>query len=437
MVVGGTQSLTAVTKDANNNTLTGRTVSWVSSNTAVLTVSPASSTNGTTTVTAVGVGTATITATSETKTATTPSITVNPVPVVSVTLSAPTTPSIRVQKVGQVLTASPKDAGGNTLSGRTVSWVSSNTAVLTVSAASSVSTSSGATVTVTAVGTGTATITATSEAAPALTTPSITVDLAPVNSVILSSPTTPMVVGGTQTLTAVTKDAANNVLTGRTVSWVSSNTSVLTVSPASSTNGTTTVTAVGVGTATITATSETKTATTPVITVNPVSVATVTVTPTSATLVLGITPTQQLTAVSRDVADNVLAGRAVTWSSSDGAVATVDANGLVTAVAAGGPVTITATSEGKTATSAITVTPAPVATVTLSSPTTPMVVGGTQSLTAVTKDAANNTLTGRTVSWVSSNYLGAHGKSRELDERDYDQWRQPLVLARRAITATI
>ena len=78
MVVGGTQSLTAVTRDAANNVLTGRTVSWVSSNTTVLTVSPASSTNGITTVTAVGVGNATITATSETKTATTPSITVSP-----------------------------------------------------------------------------------------------------------------------------------------------------------------------------------------------------------------------------------------------------------------------------------------------------------------------------------------------------------------------
>ena len=79
MVVGGTQVLTATTKDAGGTTLTGRVVSWVSSDATVLSVSPASGTSGTTTVTALKVGTATITATSETApSATTPTITVTP-----------------------------------------------------------------------------------------------------------------------------------------------------------------------------------------------------------------------------------------------------------------------------------------------------------------------------------------------------------------------
>src|SRR5258708_15888666 len=87
-------------------------------------------------------------------------LTVNPAPVASVTLSAPSTPMI----VGgnQVLTALPKDASGNTLSGRTVNWVSSNIAVLTVSSVSSVSTASAPTATLTPVGTGTGTISASS-----------------------------------------------------------------------------------------------------------------------------------------------------------------------------------------------------------------------------------------------------------------------------------
>jgi uncharacterized protein YjdB len=91
-------------------------------------------------------------------------------------------------------------------------------------------------------------------------------------------------------------------------------------------------------------------------------VATVTVTPPTASLVVGVTQTQQLTAVTKDANGNVLTGRLVSWSSSNTALATVDGNGLVTAVAAGGPVTITAISETKTGTSSITVTLAPVAT---------------------------------------------------------------------------
>ena len=174
MPVGGTQPLTATTKDANNNILAGRSVTWVSSNPTVLMVSPTPGPSGTpVTVTALGVGTATITATSETKTATSPVITVIPPPVATVTLSVLTTPA--VFGTTQQLTATPKDFAGNTLIGRTVNWVSSNTAVLMVSAPSSVSTASGATVMVTAVGVGHATITATSETKTA-TTPQITVN---------------------------------------------------------------------------------------------------------------------------------------------------------------------------------------------------------------------------------------------------------------------
>lgn len=84
----------------------------------------------------------------------------------------------------------------------------------------------------------------------------------------------------------------------------------------------------------------------------PEPVASVAVSPTSATIALG--ETQQLTATTRDAAGNALSGRTVTWTSSDQTLATVSASGVVSAVAPGGPVTITATSEGKTATAAIT-----------------------------------------------------------------------------------
>ena len=375
-----TQQLTAVLKDVANNVLT-RPVTWTSSTPAVATVDA----SGLVTAVAAG-GPATITATSEGKSGTS-SITVTLAPVNTVTVTPPTASLVLGVTPTQQLTAVLKDVNLNVLSGRLVTWSSSAPTVATVDA-------NGLVTAVTAG--GPVTITATSEGKSG--TSSITVTLAPVNTVTVTPPTATLVLGvtPTQQLSAELKDIANNVLSGRLVTWGSSNTAVATVDA----NGLVTAVAAG-GPVTITATSETKTGTSS-ITVTLAPVNTVTVNPVTATLVLGVTPTRQLAAVLKDVANNVLT-RPVTWASSTPAVATVDANGLVTAVTAGGPVTITATSEGKSGTSSITVMPIPVATVTLSAPTTPMVVGGTQSLTAVTKDAASNVLTGRLVTWVSSN----------------------------------
>ena len=132
-----------------------------------------------------------------------------------------------------------------------------------------------------------------------------------------------------------------------------------------------------------------------------VPVATVTVSPATASVAVG--GTQQLTAQLKDANANLLTGRTVTWSSGNTAVATVSSTGLVTAVAAGGPVTITATSETKTGTSQITVAVVPVATVTVSPASSSVFVGGRQQLTATTNDANGSVLTGRTVTWSSSN----------------------------------
>jgi alpha-tubulin suppressor-like RCC1 family protein len=131
------------------------------------------------------------------------------------------------------------------------------------------------------------------------------------------------------------------------------------------------------------------------------TVASVTVALSPGTLLVG--STVQLTATTKDSAGNVLTGRAVTWASSDTAVATVSATGLVTGVAVGSAM-ITATAEGKNGTAAVTVTAPPpvlVASVTVAPAT--VLVGMTVQLTAATKDAAGNVLTGRTVTWATSN----------------------------------
>lgn len=69
-------------------------------------------------------------------------------------------------------------------------------------------------------------------------------------------------------------------------------------------------------------------------------VSSVTVTPNTVTLSVGETRTLQA-----EVSGSAGVSQAVTWESSDDAIATVSASGVVTAVKAGGPVTITATSK--------------------------------------------------------------------------------------------
>ncbi len=84
----------------------------------------------------------------------------------------------------------------------------------------------------------------------------------------------------------------------------------------------------------------------------PAPVASITVTAAQATVVVGASV--QMSASTLDAAGNALAGRSVTWSSSDAAVASVSASGSVTGRSPG-PVTITATSEGHTGSESITV----------------------------------------------------------------------------------
>jgi len=371
--VGLTVQLTATPKDANGNPLTGRAVTWSSSNTSVAGV------DGNGLVTGGTAGSATITATSEGQSGTS-SITVSnvPVPVSSVTVS-PASASVSAGQTVQ-LTATPKDANGNPLAGRVITWASSNTSVATVTGTGLVS--GGAA--------GSATITATSEGQSG--TASITVAV-PVASVTVSPASASVPAGQTAQLTATPKDASGNPLSGRVITWASSNTSVATVSSSGL------VTGKVAGSATITATSEGQSGTSSV-TVTAVPVASVTVTPASASVNEG--STVQLTATPQDGNGNPLSGRVVTWASSNTSVATVSSSGLVTGKVAGSA-TITATSEGQSGTSAITVVHVPVASVTVSPASASVPAGSALQLTATPKDAAGNPLSGRTIAWSSSN----------------------------------
>src|SRR3989442_1612835 len=126
----------------------------------------------------------------------------------------------------------------------------------------------------------------------------------------------------------------------------------------------------------------------------------VAITPPAPTVV--VAGTVQLTATTKDANGSVLTGRVVTWASGTPAVATVSATGLVTGVAQG-QATITATSEGQQGTAAVTVMLAPVSSVTVTPNPATVQIGQTLQLTATLKDANQNVLTGRVVTWASDN----------------------------------
>jgi len=94
---------------------------------------------------------------------------------------------------------------------------------------------------------------------------------------------------------------------------------------------------------------------------------------------------------------------------------TITAAGLYTAGQTAGPYHVAATqSSGGTLTdtAAVTITTIPVASVTVSPTTASVPVGATRQFTAVTKDSAGNTLTGRGVTWASSNTAVSAGRSQ-------------------------
>src|SRR5207247_1451655 len=151
--------------------------------------------------------------------------------------------------------------------------------------------------------------------------------VAPVAAVTVSPAAPTGQVGQTAQLTATPRDASGNPLTGRVITWQSSNGAVASV------NGSGLVTAVATGSATITATSEGQSGTA-VVTVSNVPVASVTVTPASASVQQGATV--QLTATPRDANGTALTGRVVTWGSNNTAVATVSSSGLVSGAGGAG-----------------------------------------------------------------------------------------------------
>jgi len=211
--VGATVDINVTANQSAGTSVPDCAIKWSSSNTAIATV----------TNTGVVLGVATggpVTIKAQSGSGKKPLVGTAFVTVVVPVATVEVTPATLEMRIGEssTLAAVTKDAAGNVLTGRPVSWSSSAPAVANVSAAG--------VVTGVAAG-GPVTITAIAEGKPG----SATVTVLPLVAVVAVSPVTvTLMVGQTAQLTATPKDAHGAALTGLTVTYGSSDPNVVSVS---------------------------------------------------------------------------------------------------------------------------------------------------------------------------------------------------------------
>ena len=379
LAVGESAQLTAEVRDQNGRVMTGAAVIWSSSDAAVATVTSAGL------VRAVGAGTATIAATAGQASGSV-EVAVSPAP-------EPTTVSVTPSDVRLVignsaqLAAEVRDQNGRVMTGVSVIWSSSNAAVATVTSVGLVR----------AVGAGTATIVAT--AGQASGGAAVTVSAPQPTTVSITPSEVGLAVGESAQLAAEVRDQNGQVMTGVTVTWISSNTTAATVTSAGL------VRAAAAGTATITATAGQASGTVEVTVSLSPRPTTVSVTPSDVQLVVG--ESAQLAAAVRDQNRHIMTGATVTWASSSPAIATASSTGRVHGIAAG-TATVTATAGSASGSAAVTVSPAPQpTTVSVTPSAVQLVVGNTAQLAAEVRDQHGQVMSGVTVSWTSGNTTAA------------------------------
>ncbi|WFO16753.1 Ig-like domain-containing protein [Cellulophaga baltica 4] len=369
---GSTTTLTETIAPAN---ATNQNVTWSSSDDAIASVSAAG------VVTGNAIGSATITVTTEDGDFTaTSTITVQAATfaVTGITVD----PTVITITNGSTTTLTETIAPANATN-QNVTWSSSDDAIASVSAAG----------VVTGNAIGTATITVTTEDGAFTATSTITVQAATVAVTgITVDPTSITITNGSTTTLTETITPAN--VTNQNVTWTSSDDAIASVNAAGMVTGNTT------GTATISVTTEdggfTATST---ITVQAATVAVtgITIGPTSITITNGSTTTLTETITPANATN-----QNVTWSSSDDAIASVNAAGVVTGNTIG-TATISVTTEdgGFTATSTITVQAATVAVTGITvAPTAITITNG--STTTLTETITPANATNQNVTWTSS-----------------------------------
>lgn len=303
---------------------------------------------------------------------------VGPGTVATVTVT-PGTATLTAIGTSRPFTAEARDADGILLA-PTFTWSSDDESVATIDPGTGEAV---------AVATGTATITATAVGVAGTATLTVApgglfVEITPASATIPA-------LNATRQFAATARDGDGVEITGATFAWSSGNTAVATV------DGAGLVTAVAEGSTVVTAETGGVSATADLLVA---VVTTIEVTPATVTLdALGAT--LAFTAVARDGNGDPVPGVTFTWSSSEPAVATVDAqsgiatalaNGTTDITAAAGDAAGSASLDVAQAIASFTVTPA---TATLTA------LGATQQFTAEARDANDSTVAVNTA-WSSA-----------------------------------
>lgn len=369
LVAGDTAQFSAEPADANGNAVANADLSWSSTDTTVVTV------DGSGAAVARSEGEASVVAASQ-GVEDTASVSVR-AEAASVTVT-PDSAELTALGATQQYEATATDADGDTISGVSFTWSSSDTATATVD-------DSGL---ATAEASGTATITA--ELDDATGSATLVVDQQ-ASSVTVSPDTGSVAVDDTTRFDAAAEDANGNALPAPDFAWSSTDTSVATV------DSTGLVTGESDGSAMIVAETE-GVADSSVVNVTR-TVASVTVTPDSAG-VTALDATTDYAAAAFDSDGDAISGVSFTWSSSDTTVATVDGSGVATA-RGNGDATITAATDGVSGSATFTVDQE-VSAVTVTPDSASVTVDDTTRYDAEASDSNGNAVADADVAWSTT-----------------------------------
>jgi uncharacterized protein YjdB len=375
--LGATQAFTALARDDNGNAL-ARPVAfaWAIDRPEVATVDAASGI-----ASAVANGAAILTASAEGVSGAATLTVDQRVTAVEVT---PATALLAAFGAASPFTAVGRDANGFPVPDLEIAWTAADPVVATVDAAGLV----------TAIGNGETSVTAAVDGV--VGSALVTVRQAVATIAVSPPAATFAALRETLQLTALARDANGNGLARPvTFTWSSDRPDVATVDAATGL-----ATAAANGAATVTASAEGVTGAGSV-TVDQVVTA-VEVTPDSATLT-ALGDTQAFAATGRDANGFPVADASFTWSSLDGAVATVDpATGVATAMAPGTVTVRAIEADGASGAGTLAVSPV-IVTVEVTPATATLVsLGETFQLAAVARDANGNAIPGVVVAWTAA-----------------------------------
>src|SRR5687768_14261080 len=384
LAVGASTQLAATARDAAGSPVGGTTFAWSSSNPAIASVSP------TGLVTAHASGTADVTATAGGITGRSTVTVSGATPVASVSV-VPGSGSVAAGQSLQFV-ATPRDAAGNPLTARVITWTSSSPAVATVDGTGrATGVSAGATV-----------LRATSEGqsgTASLTVTGGSTSPAPVATVAISPAVTSVAPGATVQFTATLRDAAGNILTGRSVFWYSNHPLYASIDA----NGR--ATALNPGTAHIVVVADGVNATGSLTVTGaapppppPVVVTRMDVTPATVTLATGATRQFAATEFLSDGSSRAATG--VTWTATGG---TISVGGLYLAGSSGGSYRVIGTKGAFADTGAVTLTAPPVVTrIDVTPASVTLATGATQQFAATEflSDGSSRGATG--VTWTAT-----------------------------------